>query len=109
MKVNLMKRANATELEKGLKRVDGMYRDIIEIFKEYCTRDTINALSDDFKSYLEHVNDFEGIGFYVINGSVVVTVDSFGGDVYGVDTLANFLHDTYKYYQEEYGGNWENN
>jgi hypothetical protein len=102
-----MKRTNPAEIGKNVKRIDGMYRDVIAIFKEYCGRDAINALSDDFRSYLEHVNDFEGIGFYVINDSIVVTVDSFGGDIYNVDTLANFLHETYKYYQEEYCGPWQ--
>lgn len=102
MKVNLMKRGNAAELEKSLRYVDGMYRDVIEIFEEYCTRDAIKALSEDFRSYLEHVNDFEGMGFYVINNCMVMTVDSLLGHVLGVQTLADFLHETYKYYQEEY-------
>lgn len=109
MKVNLMKRANAAELEKGLRYVNGMYRDVITIFEEYCTRDAVKALTADFRSFLEHVNDFEGMGYYVINNCMVMTVDALTGDVFQVDTLANFLHETYKYYQEEYGGNWENN
>lgn len=101
MKVNLMKRGNAAELEKSLKYVNGMYRDVITIFKEYCSRDAIKAMTEEFREYLEHVNDFEGLGFYVINDCMVMTVDALTGDVFGVQTLADFLRDTYKYYQEE--------
>ena len=108
MKVKLMKRENAGELEKSLRYVDGMYRDVITIFEEYCTRDAVKALSEDFRSYLEHVNDFEGLGFYVINNCMVMTVDSLLGHVLGVQTLADFLHETYKYYREEYREDWCN-
>lgn len=108
MKVNLMKRGNAAELEKSLKYVNGMYRDVIEIFEEYCTRDAIKALSEDLRCFLEHVNDFEGMGYYVINNCMVMTVDALTGDVLNVETLANFLHETYKYYQEEYQEDWCN-
>ena len=107
MKVYLMKRANAGELEKSLKYVNGLYTDIITIFQEHCSADAVKALSDDFRSYLTHVNDFEGLGFYVINNCMVMTVDALSGNVLNVDTLANFLHETYKYYREEYCGSWQ--
>ena len=63
MKVNLMKRGNAAELEKSLKYVNGMYRDVITIFEEYCTRAAVKALSKDYRSYLEHAKAFEGLDF----------------------------------------------
>ena len=101
MKVVLRKRPNLIPIKENIANISS-FCDVYAIFDEYCSKDELDAMSEDYKDFLKSVNDFDPIAFYVINRKIIVQTDSFNGEVLGVQTLAEFFKDSYKYYKEEY-------
>lgn len=60
------------------------------------------ALSDDEKTAVSHVDDFENIEYFVINESKVIAADSLSGDVIQeFNTIDEFTAATMAYIREE--------
>lgn len=54
----------------------------------------LNGMTEDAKEELRCACDFESIAYYVVNDSVVLTVDTVTGDVLGEDTLIEFASES---------------
>lgn len=101
MKVVLRKRPDVKMFEDTIKTIS-VFDNLLEIYKEYCTGDELDALSENYKGWLDSQNDYNPAMFYVINGNLVIVADSINGMYFSVYTLADFFRDNYRYYKEEY-------
>lgn len=104
-KVTLMKRPNTELFDKNIRQLE-YYANAFDIFDNYYSKSAIDAMSENFKDYLQHANDGDSIAYYVLNNNTIVHADPFNGDIIGVQPLADFMHDVFKYYKEEYNGEW---
>lgn len=60
------------------------------------------ALSDEDKTAVSHVDDFENIEYFVINESKVIAADSLSGDaIQEFNTIDEFIAETMAYIREE--------
>ena len=103
-KVILRKRPKIDTFDKDIKSILP-FTNVLEIYKEFCTKNEWDALSEDFKAWLECANDYNPVRFFVINGNIVMLADDMNGDFFGIYTLAHFFSENLKYYlidKEEY-------
>ena len=104
MKAILRKRPNLKMLDESIKSILP-FTNVLEIYKEFCTKDEFDTLSEGFKRWLECANDYNPVRFFVINGNIVMLADDMNGDFFGIYTLAHFFSENLKYYlidKEEY-------
>lgn len=104
-RVTLFKRPNTEVLNKNIKRIEN-YKNALEIFENYFYKSDLDAMSEHFKDFLRYGNDYDPITYFVINDKILVHADSINGDFIWAQPLADFMHDAFKYYKEEYGGEW---
>ena len=104
-KVTLYKRPNTEVLNKSIRRVEN-FKNALEIFENYFYKSDIDAMSENFKDFLRYGNDFDPITYFVVDNKILIHADSINGDVIGVQPLAEFMHDVFKCYKEEYNGEW---
>ena len=100
-KVILRKRPKVDTFDKGIKSILP-FTNVLEIYKQFCTKTEWDALSEDFKAWLECANDYNPVRFFVINGNTVILADDMNGDFFGVRTLTHFFSENLKYYKDEY-------
>lgn len=104
-KVTLYKRPNTELLDKNIKRIEN-FTNALAIFENYFYKSDIDAMSENFKDFLRSGNDYDPITYFVVNDKILIHADSINGDLIGVQPLADFMHDVFKCYKEEYGGEW---
>ena len=73
-----MKRGNIMKNIKNICHYDSSYELLSETFGD----DIFDELTEDEREYLECVDDYEGMSFYVVNEDTVLCCDS-NGDVIG--------------------------
>lgn len=107
-KTALFKKPNAEMLEMfngKIRRVE-KFDTVLELFENYYCQSELDKIGKHFKVYLGE-SGYEPLALFVINDEIVITVDSFNGDVIGAQTLASFLHyalkDYFDYGEEMYG------
>lgn len=100
-KVVLRKRPNLKMLDESIKSILP-FTNVLEIYEEFCTKDELDALSEDFKGWLGCANDYNPVRFFVINGNIVMFADDMNGDFFGIQTLTHFFSENLKYYKDEY-------
>lgn len=54
-----------------------------DLLMEDCDVEIMEALNDDERDFLRHVDDFDPVAYYLINGDTVVVCDSITGDIMG--------------------------
>ena len=61
------------------------YSSSYDLIRDYYGRDVFYdaALTDEQEEYLQYVDDYESVTFYVINDDTVLICDSISGDVIG--------------------------
>lgn len=99
MKVVLRKRPDVKMFEDTIKTIS-VFDNLLEIYKEYCTGDELDALSENYKGWLDSQNDYNPAMFYVINATLVIMADNFNGQYFSTYTLADFFRDNFRYYKE---------
>ena len=77
------------------------YSSAWNVFDENTTRAQWEAIPEDVREALQHVDDFEPFAYILVNGDTVYTVDSFNGDVLQVETLEEFMQRTIEYITED--------
>ena len=76
------------------------YGSTYELLDEFCDCEVLLDLSEDERHALQHVDDFEGLTFYVINSETVIVCETFGtieGDEMTVD---DFTRNAIEYVKE---------
>ena len=64
--------------------------------------DAISGLDDDLVFNLQHIDDYNGIVYGVINGDTVFALDDIFGTVYGEgESLDEFVKHTIEYARED--------
>ena len=74
-----MKGENIMENIKSIYNFETSYQLLSETFGV----DVFDDLSEDERNFLECVDDFESVTFYVVNDDTVIVCDSMSGDVSG--------------------------
>lgn len=101
MKVVLRKRPDIKMFDENIKSIFS-FTNVMAIYEEFCTKDELDALSEDYKGWLDCANDYNPAEFFVINGNLVIVADRINGLYFSACTLADFFRDNYHYYKEEY-------
>ena len=82
-------------MEKQIESIT-VYRDPVEFMEA-----SDAELTGEQRDALTGVWDFEPVAFYVINGELVLTVDTISGDVLSRDTVQAVIDQTIAYCNDE--------
>lgn len=91
--------------EKGdvLRRAESIraYDSAYDLLGNECDPALLEWMTEDFLDFLRHVDDWEGLGYYCLNGEYVLVCDSCNGDVLSFCTVSALLDYTVARYDEE--------
>ena len=82
---------------KNIHHYDSSYELLSETFGD----DIFDELTEDEREYLECVDDYEGMSFYVVNGDTVLCCDSLGDVVGNPVALEEFRRTLFDLAREE--------
>ena len=74
----------------SIKTYIGDAGDVLELLNDYAI-EIYHSLTEEQKGSLQHLFDYEGIAFVVINDNTVFTTDLTTGSVYGYVTIDEFI------------------
>ena len=78
------------------------YTSSYDLLSENLEPETWEAVSEDAKDFIMHVDDFEGISFLLFNYETVIVYDRTCGDIEGDPTTCEAMLDSLlDYYREE--------
>lgn len=76
------------------------YSSAWDVFDENTTRAQWEAIPEDVREALHHVDDFEPYSYVLVNTDTVYVVDSINGDVLNTESLKEFMQHTIEYITE---------
>lgn len=71
----------------------------MKIFEDFAP-EKLKNMTEDEKLFLDHIDDFEGVDYAVLNYERVVIFDCLNGDIYAVDSIDEFIKQTVEYIAE---------